>query len=241
MSTTLFWLDLETTGLDPQECVILEAFGFCTDLDLNPVSPGNRSGPIPPEDLHSYVVHYDETPPMNEWCTTTHTESGLLEELPVSGMSLRDVEDALIQQLPNGEANLVLAGNSVHFDRSFLNVHMPSLASMLSHRTFDVRTLQYAAQWTSSILMPPASAKHRAKPDILHSYEVAKAVRKHLAYGGRMPFNPYKLRWKDKNGHVEHGRILAMDDGDGVHWICMGELTVKGYMSNAYLVAEDEA
>lgn len=186
--TLLFWLDLETTGLDPRECVILEAFGFCTDLELNPVSPGNRFGPIPPEDLHSYVVHYDETPPMNEWGTTTHTDSGLLAELPVSGMSLRDVEDALIQQLfllpapvPEGDANLVLAGNSVHFDRSFLNVHMPSLASMLSHRNFDVRTLQYAAQWTSSLLMPPASAKHRAKPDLLYSYEVAKAVRKHLA------------------------------------------------------------
>lgn len=79
-------------------------------------------------------------------------------------------------RLVTGPRSVVLAGSTVAFDQSFLRVHMPGLAELLSHRCFDVSTLKMADRAWADQPFKKAEA-HRAMPDILESLKHAKEIR----------------------------------------------------------------
>ena len=79
----LIWIDLEMTGLIPERDRIIEIATVVTDKELNVLA----EGPV-------LAIHQsDETlAGMDEWNTTHHTESGLVERVRASDVDEREAE-----------------------------------------------------------------------------------------------------------------------------------------------------
>ena len=73
-----------------------------------------------------------------------------------------------------------LAGNSIHQDRRFIALYMPSVDSFLHYRMIDVSTVKELAQrWFPEDYSkrPPKRGSHRAIDDILESIEELRYYR----------------------------------------------------------------
>lgn len=162
----LVWIDLEMTGLELDRHVIVEVATLITDADLNIIGEG--------VDL---VVHAtpEQLAEMDDFVTTMHTSSGLLEEIKASTVSLREAEDAvlaLIAQHCDPEHPAPLAGNSIATDRSFIRAQMPRLDKALHYRMVDVSSLkELSRRWAPRVYFnqPDKGMAHRALADIVES------------------------------------------------------------------------
>lgn len=162
----LVWIDLEMTGLELDRHVIVEVAALVTDADLNIIGEG--------VDL---VVHAapEQLAEMDDFVTTMHTSSGLLEEIKASTVSLREAEDAvlaLIAQHCDPEHPAPLAGNSIATDRSFIRAQMPRLDKALHYRMVDVSSLkELSRRWAPRVYFnqPDKGMAHRALADIVES------------------------------------------------------------------------
>jgi oligoribonuclease len=89
----LIWIDLEMTGLDPDNDVIIEMATIVTDSDLNTLA----EGPV------IAIHHSDEVlPRMDEWNTRTHGNSGLTQRVRDSRISMAEAEAETIAFLESG-------------------------------------------------------------------------------------------------------------------------------------------
>jgi oligoribonuclease len=168
----LLWIDLETTGLDPQGDYIVEVAWMTSYDDLTARS-----------NTHSYVV--DLSPAArkqlmeNPYVLDMHKTSGLLEALdasPGNVFRIEDIEDEIIAALKRETVSgdrISVAGFSVHFDLSFINEHMPRLGELLSHRVYDVSTLRTFFRELNVESSYENLNKHRAGDDVIESYYVA--------------------------------------------------------------------
>jgi oligoribonuclease len=169
----LIWLDLETTGLDPGKCVMLECAAMEADL----------SDPFNAKLIHQSVLwfHPDVVKTQDKFIIDMHTKNGLWKDCANEELALDafEVQDELLKFIPTIEdkdERPILAGSSIHFDHSFIKVWMPKLDKRLSHRHYDVSALKLECQ---SMGMPkfPKGEAHRAHADILESIAHAKACR----------------------------------------------------------------
>lgn len=164
------WLDLETTGLDPVACRILEIGMILTDYDLNEVDYFHRVVACEPGRLER----------MEPTVQIMHRTSGLLNDV-MDGEALRDVHadamDWLARFVP--PKSTVSAGFTVGFDRSFLAVHMAQLHQYMSHRMIDVSTIKTLKRhWRPDLAEPPAGAKaHRSLADCREAMAYLKHMR----------------------------------------------------------------
>ena len=78
VSDRLIWIDLEMTGLDPEENVIIEIATIVTDSDLNIIAEGPNIAVFQPE---------EELEKMDEWNVTHHTANGLIDAVRESEVS----------------------------------------------------------------------------------------------------------------------------------------------------------
>ncbi|CAB0658039.1 oligoribonuclease [Corynebacterium diphtheriae] len=162
----LVWIDLEMTGLELDRHVIVEVAALITDADLNIIGEG--------VDL---VVHAtpEQLAEMDDFVTTMHTSSGLLEEINASTVSLQEAEEAvlaLIAQHCDPEHPALLAGNSIATDRSFIRAQMPRLDKALHYRMVDVSSLkELSRRWAPRVYFnqPDKGMAHRALADIVES------------------------------------------------------------------------
>ncbi|MBG9319182.1 oligoribonuclease [Corynebacterium belfantii] len=162
----LVWIDLEMTGLELDRHVIVEVAALITDADLNIIGEG--------VDL---VVHAtpEQLAEMDDFVTTMHTSSGLLEEIKASTVSLQEAEDAvlaLITQHCDPDHPAPLAGNSIATDRSFIRAQMPRLDKALHYRMVDVSSLkELSRRWAPRVYFnqPDKGMAHRALADIVES------------------------------------------------------------------------
>lgn len=135
MSETRFvWCDLEMTGLDPETCAIIEMGIIITGPDLKPIA-----------ELERAIWQSDEVlDRMEPFVKQMHTKNGLLDRVRKSEFSLRTAEKdatALVSQhVDFGEG--ILAGNSIHTDRTFLTRYMPGFERYLHYRMVDVSSLK---------------------------------------------------------------------------------------------------
>lgn len=134
MIPRLLFLDLETTGLDPlQHCII--------EVSARAIHPLEFTV----ERFHAYVrPNPAGVASMDDYVREMHTKSGLLERAQAEGKSAEEVGDAL-RVFAITHQREYLAGNSIHFDRSFLAIHMPDvLKRPISHRMLDVTSVRLA-------------------------------------------------------------------------------------------------
>jgi len=177
LTDPLAWIDLEMTGLDPASDVIVEIAVILTDGQLTKTIEG-------PELV--IAASPDALARMAPIVRTMHTESGLLALIGDSTISVADAEqsvvDFLISNIGDGQ-DVLLAGNSVHTDRSFVHAHMPTLDEYLHYRHLDVSTLkEIARRWHPKALetAPRKSGGHRALADIRESIEELRHYRRTL-------------------------------------------------------------
>ncbi len=156
----LFWLDMEMTGLDPDECVPIEVAAIVTNLEF-----------IEFETFEA-VISADQTKldAMDEWNTSTHTGSGLLERVKSFGcpLSLVDGELAALVAKHFGDTRAVLCGNSIHQDRRFLDIYFPKTAALLHYRMVDVSSFKEIMRRKWDVKFDKQQ-NHRALDDIRES------------------------------------------------------------------------
>lgn len=172
--SNLIWIDLEMTGLEPQQDDIIEIAVIVTDKELNVLA----EGPI-------IAIHQadDVLNAMDEWNTTHHGDSGLTQRVKDSESSMRDAELATIaflkQWIPAGKSPM--CGNSICQDRRFMARLMPELEEYFHYRNLDVSTLkELAARWKPELLDGfKKKGAHLAMDDIKESIEEMVYYREH--------------------------------------------------------------
>src|SRR5690606_869557 len=125
----------EMTGLNPDEDRIIEIATIVTDKELNVLA----EGPVlavhqPPEVLAL----------MDEWNTTTHGNSGLIDRVGESELDERAAEAATLAFLEERVERAVsrMCGNSIYQDRRFFWHAMPQLEAYFQYLTLDVSTIK---------------------------------------------------------------------------------------------------
>lgn len=168
----LIWIDLEMTGLDPERHKIIEIATIVTDSQLNVVAEG------PVLAIHQSAA---ELKKMDEWCTTTHTNSGLVDRVQTSTINEQQAIEqtvAFLQQwVPAGVSPI--CGNSVGQDRRFLYRHMPELEAYFHYRCIDVSTIkELVRRWQPDIAAGfSKQGTHLALDDIRESIAELKFYR----------------------------------------------------------------
>jgi oligoribonuclease len=156
MSETRFvWCDLEMTGLEVSANAIIELGIVITGADLKPIAEYEAAVWQPEEVLSR----------MEPFVKDMHTRNGLLERVRKSDLSLRIVEKEatrlVLEHTDYGEG--ILAGNSIHTDRTFITRYMPGLDRALHYRMVDVSSLKLITRaWYPN-------AAGRSKVDATHT------------------------------------------------------------------------
>ena len=169
----LIWIDLEMTGLDPFNDVIIEIATVITDKDLNQLA----EGPV-------IAIHQPDSvlDAMDEWNQSHHGSSGLIKRVQQSQYTMQQAEAETIGFLekfvPIGASPM--CGNSICQDRRFMAREMPTLEDYFHYRNLDVSTLkELAARWKPEILEGyTKKSAHLAMDDILESIEELQFYRK---------------------------------------------------------------
>ncbi|CUS48198.1 MAG: oligoribonuclease [Idiomarinaceae bacterium HL-53] len=174
-SGRLIWIDLEMTGLSPENDVIIEIATIVTDDQLNEIA----EGPV-------LAIHHPKAiiDGMDEWNTKTHTGSGLVKRIAESDIDTAAAEQQTIEFLKKHlPANTSpMCGNSICQDRRFLARYMPELEAYFHYRNLDVSTVkELAKRWKPEILPGfKKSNAHEALADIRESIEELKYYRAHF-------------------------------------------------------------
>ncbi len=174
-NTNLIWLDLEMTGLVPEEDRIIEIATLVTDANLNLLG----EGPV-------LAIHQSDEAlaKMDEWNQRTHGNSGLIERVKASTIDEQAATDATIdflKQFSDKNAS-PMCGNSICQDRRFMARYMPELEAYFHYRNLDVSTLkELARRWKPQILAGlTKQGTHQAMDDIKDSVEELRYYRQHF-------------------------------------------------------------
>ena len=158
--TKLLWIDLEMTGLDPVNDVLLEVGMEITDFNFNTL------------DTYETHIQQDKAIVIDRmqaniwWRDFPANRDEFLNKLE-SGKSLASVEKdiiALVDQHFSGEL-AVLAGNSIYNDRLFIKQWMPTLDLKLHYRMLDVSSFKVLMQGKYGVKFEKQEL-HRAYDDI---------------------------------------------------------------------------
>jgi oligoribonuclease len=171
----LIWVDMEMTGLDPDRDVVIEIATIVTDSDLNALA----EGPV-------IAVHQSDErlAAMDEWNTTHHHRSGLVDRVKTSTYDEARTEletlKFLRQWVPEGVSPM--CGNSICQDRRFMARHLPRLEAYFHYRNLDVTTLKILMQrWRPELESNLSkTGAHLALDDIRESIGEMQYYREHF-------------------------------------------------------------
>jgi len=173
--SNLVWIDMEMTGLDPDGDVVIEIASIVTDSQLNTLAEG------PVIALHQSD---ERLAAMDEWNTTHHTRSGLVDRVRKSTYNEQAATEETISFLerwvPSGASPM--CGNTICQDRRFMARHMPQLEAFFHYRNLDVSTLKilmnlWRPELTGGI---KKTAAHLALDDIRESIEEMRYYKEHF-------------------------------------------------------------
>ncbi len=168
----LIWVDMEMTGLNPDTDRVIEIATVVTDTELNTLA----EGPV-------IAVHQSDATlaAMDEWNTTHHTRSGLVERVRRSVIDEQQAASQTLEFLALWtDCNASpMCGNSICQDRRFMARHLPALERWFHYRNLDVSTLKIlAGLWRPEVAAGVGkSATHLALDDIRESIEELRHYR----------------------------------------------------------------
>lgn len=157
ISTKLLWVDLEMTGLDPEQHVIIEVAVEVTDFSLKTLASYEALIAQPEEVLAK----------SHAWAANQHTVSGLFDRLRREGRPETEVVHELVGFIKAqfGDEPAVLSGNSIHNDRTFIKKWWPEVDELLHYRMLDVSSWKIFMQGRYGVKFEK-NETHRAFDDI---------------------------------------------------------------------------
>ena len=170
----LAWVDLEMTGLDCRNDVILQAALIVTDSELRPLEEFACDVWQPESELAK----------MTPFVRDMHEKSKLLDRVRKSRVDVVAAERMLLERIAGWcTFPATLCGNSIGQDKRFIEQWMPGLAGYLHYRTIDVTSIKVLARlWygESAVYVKPEEGAHDATVDIKNSIAELVHYRKSL-------------------------------------------------------------
>ena len=171
----LIWIDLEMTGLDTQKDEIIEIATIITDDNLNILA----EGPVLAIKVPDTVLNG-----MDDWNKTQHGQSGLIDRVRRSQVTLADAQSATIEFLSKWVDKGIspMCGNSICQDRRFLARQMPELEAYFHYRNLDVSSVkELCYRWRPDIASTyQKGGAHLALDDIRDSIRELRHYREHF-------------------------------------------------------------
>ncbi|MBI2313233.1 MAG: oligoribonuclease [Betaproteobacteria bacterium] len=174
-ANNLIWLDMEMTGLSPDQDRIIEVAMVITDSQLNVIAESPALAVKQPDAVLDA---------MDSWNRGTHGKSGLTDRVKGSLLDESKVEAMMLAFLaPHVPSKASpMCGNSVCQDRRFLARYMPKLETYFHYRNLDVSTLkELVRRWKPDVAAGLVKqGKHQALADIYESIDELKYYREHF-------------------------------------------------------------
>ena len=158
-------MDLEMTGLDPVEDRILEVAAIATDWDFKEIATYTAVVKVGPRLMKSRMVgEFWEKFPEVRAALQTQNESGK------NGRTVENELIAFVDEHFDADDRVLLAGNSIHQDRKFIDNEWGRLSKRLHYRMLDVSAWKvvFDGKYGKRFAKPEA---HRALDDIRGSIE----------------------------------------------------------------------
>ena len=156
----LLWVDLEMTGLDPAKDLILEVAAEITDFDFKTLASYEARVKHTSENVAARMQN-------NTWWKDFPANRDEFLNKLNRGKSASKIEQELIALVEQnfGDEPVILAGNSIHNDRSFIKRYWPSFDLKLHYRMLDVSAWKVLMQGKYSVIFEKKEV-HRAFDDI---------------------------------------------------------------------------
>jgi oligoribonuclease len=177
----LFWIDIETSGLDETNGEILEVAWLVTNPNLEVIT-GNQAL-VSHKDVESIANN------SHQIVQRMHLESGLWEDLVsekpgMLKMGYKELSERIIADIKGHSCYVPdqykspWCGSSVDFDRRWIGRFMPAIGKHLAYRVIDVSTItELFSRWYDCDLAKSTPAGHRAMADITRSLNLLRVYR----------------------------------------------------------------
>lgn len=165
----LLWVDLEMTGLDPLHDRILEVAAIVTDWNFTEIA-SFESGIG--HDIKEISPLLDANP---FYIKMKGNKRQLLEQATQSPPE-KVVERMLVEfihEYCDTHYPVILAGNSIHMDRQFIQIYWPTVERLLHYRMLDVTSWKLVFENKFGQKFEKAE-EHRALGDIRESIDELK-------------------------------------------------------------------
>ena len=164
-TATLLWIDLEMTGLDPTEDRILEVAAIATDWEFNEIARYEAVKKVGPQLMKTRMVG-------EFWEKFSAVRDALMVQNS-DGKNGRTIENELLAFIDthfDDSQKVLLAGNSIHQDRKFIENEWSRLNEALHYRMLDVSAWKvvFDGKFGKKFAKPNA---HRALDDIQGSIQ----------------------------------------------------------------------
>lgn len=153
----LLWMDLEMTGLDPTEDRILEVAVIATGWDFKEIATFEAAVKV---DADLFTKRIEAA--SDFWGKFPEVRDALLaqnaSEKAKDGLLVQEELLSFIAEYFDAETPVLLAGNSIHQDRKFIDSEWKKLNKRLHYRMLDV------SAW--KVVFDGKYSKRFAKPEV---------------------------------------------------------------------------
>ena len=160
----LLWIDLEMTGLDPIEDRILEVGAIITDWDFKELATYEAAKKVGPslvaKRMKQAPEFWDKFPDVRDALVAQNNS-----DKAKNGRTVENELLAFIDEHFAADERIILAGNSIHQDRKFIENEWGRLNARLHYRMLDVSAWKvvFDGKYNKRFAKPE---EHRAIDDI---------------------------------------------------------------------------